>query len=133
MKTGLMQFNWVSLTSIIVSAIAAVIIYVVLADKKLPIISNHKIAFYILWIIGLSMSMLAGWRDAPDGNFIMPKLLRYFLMILGFLAFLLLFKMIFGVKISFIPTYRDAFIALAIIIGLKWSAVHLYKLVKAFF
>jgi hypothetical protein len=128
MKSNVFELNWVSLASYAVGILAMLSIYLVLAGKRIPLIGNGKAAFVILFVIGLSMSILGGIRDYPDGKFTMPGLLMSFLMVLGFLAVLLLILLLIGVKIPFIPTYKEAFIAMSGIIMIKWTAVHLYKI-----
>ena len=78
--------------------------------------------------MGFAMSILGGFRDYPDGKFALPGFLLTILMILGFLAIALFILMLINVRIPFIPTDKEAFIALVGIIIVKWAAVHLYKL-----
>ena len=122
--------NWrVSIASGAVAILAVLLIFAVLTHKNLPLISGDKAAFITLFIIGFSMSLLAGIRDNPGGTFQMPGWTSILLMVLGFLAVVLLILMLVGVKIPMIPGYREVFVALTIIVALKWLFVHLYNLI----
>ncbi len=130
MKANTVRPNWISIVSIVVSILAALFIFAILTGRKVPLISGDKAAFFILWIIGLSMSALAGIRDNPDGTFQMPGCISIPLMLLGFSAVLLLIAMLVGIRVPPISGYREAFVALAIIIAAKWVIVHLYNLIQ---
>ena len=51
-------------------------------------------------------------------------------MLLGFSAVLLLIAMLVGIRVPPISGYREAFVALAIIIAAKWVIVHLHNLIQ---
>lgn len=127
MKINLTTSNWITIASYCMGLIAFLTIYLVVSGKKMPISVSPKWAVVFIFLIGFAMSLLAGFRDYPDGKFTMPGFLLGILMILGFLAVLILILTIIGVKIPFIPTPKDAFTVIAAIILIKWSLVHLYK------
>jgi len=60
--------KWISIISGAVSILVALFIFAVLTDKKVPLISGDKAAFVILFILGFSMSVLAGIRDGETFN-----------------------------------------------------------------
>jgi hypothetical protein len=132
MKSNVFTLNWIVVSSYVVGILALLSIYIILSGKKIPLIGNMKAAFIILFIIGLTMSILGGIRDYPDGKFTMPGILLGFLMVLGISAIILLIIMLIGVKIPFIPTYKEAFMVMAAIIIIKWAVVHLYKIYQFF-
>ena len=121
--------KWINIISGSVSILVALFIFAFLTGKKVPLISGDKAAFVILFILGFSMSVLAGIRDA--GNFQqMISLVMIPLMVLGALAVLLFIATLIGIKIPLISGYRRAFIAMATIIASKWVIVHLYNLIR---
>lgn len=121
----------IGVASYVVAILTALLVWGVLSGKKLPLIPDVRTAFYILWVLGLAMSILAGTRDYPDGSFKMPAFLLTPLMALGILAVLLLVARIVGLRLPLIPGYGEAFVVLAIIIAAKWVLAHLNLLLRA--
>ena len=120
--------KWISIISGAISILVALFIFAVLTDKKVPLISGDKAAFVILFILGFSMSVLAGIRDGKNFQQMIP-LVMISLMVLGALAVLLFIVTLIGIKIPLISGYRRAFVAMATIIASKWVIVHLYNLI----
>ena len=129
MSTGISSTNWTGIVSNIVSAIAFIIILLGFRGKQLPIY-NEKLYFYILFILGFAMSVLAGFRDFPDGQFKLPQIMLWVLMLLGFLAFALAVGLLFKLKLPISLNYNTAFILLSIIIVSKWILTRSYILFK---
>ena len=121
--------KWINIISGAVSILVALFIFAVLTGKKVPLISGDKAAFIILFILGFSMSVLAGIRDAENFQQMIP-LVMIPLMVLGALAVLLFIVTLIGIKIPLISGYRRAFVAMATIIASKWVIVHLYNLFR---
>ena len=121
--------KWISIISGAVSILVALFIFAFLTGKKVPLISGDKAAFIILFILGFSMSALAGIRDAGNFQQMIP-LVMISLMVLGALAVLLFIVTLIGIKIPLISGYRRAFVAMATIIASKWAIVHLYNLFR---
>lgn len=132
MKSSVFNLNGITIASYVVGVMAFLFIYSFWTDKKIPLITSDKAAFILLWIMGLGMSILAGTRDYPDGNFTMTGIVMTILMILGALAFGVLILKLIGVKLPGIMSYRQAFNLIAVIIIVKWVTVHLYKLISLF-
>ena len=119
----------ISIISGAVSILVALFIFAFLTGKKVPLISGDKAAFIILFILGFSMSVLAGIRDG--GNFQqMPTSILIPLMVLGALAVLLFIVTLIGIKVPLISGYRRAFVVMATIIASKWVIVHLFNLFR---
>ncbi|MFZ5353404.1 MAG: hypothetical protein ACOZCL_11890 [Bacillota bacterium] len=108
---------------------AAILFYLSLSGSRLPIISNNKAAFFILWIIGLSMSAVGGMRDG-DIMFNMPKPIMWILMALGIIAFILLVFMLFSIRKPLLFDYKTAIIILAVIISAKLIITRGYLVYK---
>jgi len=121
--------KWINIISGAVSILVALFIFAVLTDKKVPLISGDKAAFIILFILGFSMSVLAGIRDGENFQQMIP-LVMISLIVLGALAVLLFIVTLIGIKIPLIFGYRRAFMAMATIIASKWIIVHLYNLFR---
>ncbi len=122
-----MDTKKISIISYFVSALALAIIVLSLYNLTFPFLTDYKIAFIVLWIIGLIMSVLAGERDNPGGKFTANKYVMRILAIFGVATFPLLVIVVFD--ISFL-TFRDLFIVLSVITILKWLITHLYNLRK---
>jgi hypothetical protein len=121
----------VALVSYVVSALAAFLMYTVLSANRTLALFEPRYAFYLLWVIGLAMSGLAGTRDMVDGKFTLPNVINYPLIALGIAAFVLLVVTAFHIRVPFITGYRDAFVALSVLIAAKWGMVHLYLASRA--
>ena len=121
--------KWINIISGVVSILVALFIFAFLTGKKVPLISGDKAAFIILFILGFSMSVLAGIRDGENFQQMIP-LVMISLMVLGALAVLLFIVTLIGIKIPLISGYRRAFVAMATIIASKWAIVHLYNLFR---
>lgn len=132
MKFNVSTINWVTVASYTVGIITLLLIFALLSGKKIPLMSSDKGIFILLFVLGFAMSILGGFRDYPDGKFVMPGILMFSLMTLGISAMLLLVLMLVGVKMPFITTYKEAYVAMSIIIFMKWSLVHLYKVFQLF-
>jgi hypothetical protein len=132
MNTGTNSVNMIGIISNIVSVIAFIMIILGFKEKQLPVYYNEKLYFYMLFVLGLAMSTLAGFRDFPDGNFKLPQLMLWTLMLLGFLAFVLLVGVLFKLKIPVQINYKTAFYILSIIIVSKWILTRSYLLFKLF-
>jgi hypothetical protein len=111
--------KWINIISGAVSILVVLFIFAVLTDKKVLLISGDKAAFIILFILGFSMSVLAGIRDAENFQQMMP-LVMISLMVLGTLAVLLFIMTLIGIKILLILGYQRAFVVMAMIIASKW-------------
>lgn len=131
MNTGMNTANWMGIISNIISAIAFIIILLGFKGKQLPIY-NEKLYFYILFILGFAMSILAGFRDFPDGHFKLPQIMLWTLMLLGFMAFALVVSLLFKLKLPIGLNYSTAFTLLSIIIVSKWILTRSYLLFKFF-
>ena len=124
-----MNIRKISIVSFLVSALALLIMILTLNEIGLPLLSDYKSAFIVLWIIGFSMSVLAGIRDNPDGEFTISRPVMIPLMILGFLTVPLLILVLFDVPFPFLTLKRERFIALSLIIIAKWILVHVHNFV----
>ena len=118
-----------SIAPIVVSILVAVFVLAVLTGKKVPLISGDKAAFIILFILGFSMSVLAGIRDGDETFEGMAASIRNTLIVLGLLAVVLFIVILAGVKVPLISGYREAFAVMATIIASKWAIVHAYNLI----
>ena len=112
----------------LVSLLTGGFIYAVLTDMKIPFISGYKQAVIVLFILGLSMSALAGARDnTPTPVFdTMSKPVLNSLMGLGVLAVIVFILVLTGVKIPIISDYALTFKLLAGVIGVKLVITRLY-------
>ena len=85
-------------------------------------------AFFILWVLGLAMSILAGFRDQVT---IAPARVGWTygpLMALGILAFVMLPAVPIANWLGWLRGYRLAFDVLAVVVAAKWVLAHLHFL-----
>jgi hypothetical protein len=119
--------KFVSIISNIVSVVALLVIFLTLSEGNFPLVSSYNSAFFVLFVIGFSMSVLAGIRDNPDGEFTIPKPFMIPVMIFGFLTVPLLILEIFNISLPILVNSKERFIALSLIIIVKWILIRSYN------
>jgi hypothetical protein len=113
-----------------VSYINEIIALILFILTLMEVIANEIVMFYIIWVMGLFMSIFAGARDLGGGE--KPKKPQeVFTPVVAYLLYGIgVFQ--FGILIaSFFPqigNYTLILIILFIAIGAKWGLVHGYKL-----
>lgn len=122
---------WAFYASIAAALAAAGIFWAERSGRPIPVLSDERAAFYILWVVGFSMSIFAGMRDTPDGQWNIPGWIMTPLMIGGILAFVLLLVMLFRIPVPWVKEYGNAIVVLFGLIGVKWVLAHLNWIVLA--
>lgn len=122
--------QWAGTASLLAGAVMAawVIIVVVSRERSLGI---EAPAFFVLWALGLTMSILAGFRDQVT---VTPAQVGWTygpLMALGILAFVMLPGVPVANLLGWLKGYRSAFDLLAVVIIAKWMLAHLHFLRRA--
>jgi hypothetical protein len=117
-----------SIISLVVSGFALVMMVLALNESTLPLLTNFGNAFLVLWILGFSLSILAGLCDNPEGEFTIPKPVMLPLMMFGVLVFLLLVLVFFPVLFLIINSPSDIFLLLLLLVVSKWILAHLYTI-----
>lgn len=124
--------NGFGAASLGVALLAAVLIYSIFTGRKLPLITGDRWLFVALWVIGLTMSILAGNRDAPGtGGAPDASVLSWTLqplMALGIAAMAMLPLVLLGLKLPPILGVSGELAALSGIIVIKWVLAHLHFL-----
>ena len=124
--------NGFGVASIGVALLAAGLIYSVFSGRRLPLVLEGRWAFVALWVIGLTMSILAGSRDAPTaGGAADATVLGWTfqpLMALGVAAMALLPLVLIGLKFPAVFGVSGEFALLSGIIVVKWVLAHLHFL-----
>jgi hypothetical protein len=124
------SFNWAGIASLGAAVVAAGIVYAYLSGYQLPLVRGERSAFLLLWVVGLTMSILAGMRDAPNtGGQPDASVLGWTLnplVTLGILSFAMLPVAMVGVRLPTLGGHPGFFVVLAAIIGIKWILAHLH-------
>jgi hypothetical protein len=111
------------------SVVATLFAGAILLKRKALLTVGFKRAFVVLFVLGFSMSLLAGFRDYPGGDFSgMLPLFLYPLMLLGLFDFALLGTTVAKGKLHLVSEYH-AFVLLSGTIALQWLISHINLLV----
>jgi hypothetical protein len=109
----------------VLGVIAFLVILAVLTGKNvdLPLISEGRGAFFILFLVGFAMCTLGGVGHVSPG----PGALLHNVIggVLGVLLLLLGAAVLFNVKASFIPDERGSFVLLALLMTAKLVTTNL--------
>ena len=109
--------------------LAAVVVFVGVTGKKVPLLSNIRVDIILLVIIGITMCTQGGiGHVAATGQWTHPlSIIGY---ILGGLILLITLAVFVGWKLPYIQTDQQALLAIAILVSLKVvNAVTHYLLV----
>ena len=116
---------------LILALLAAVVVFVGATGKRVPLLSSVRVDIILLVIIGMTMCTQGGiGRVATTGQWSHPlSIIGY---VLGGLILLITLAVFVGWKLPYIQTDQQAFIAIAVLIGLKVvNAVTHYLLSQA--
>ena len=119
--------HWSGPASLLVGAAAAAYVGIVVLGRGQSGTVDAR-AFFILWVLGLAMSILAGFRDQVT---IAPARVGWTygpLMALGILAFVMLPAVPIANWLGWLRGYRLAFDVLAVVVAAKWVLAHLHFL-----
>jgi hypothetical protein len=107
-----------SLNVLLVALLFAAVIFVAVTGKRIPIISNMRIAMVALLVLGMTMCTMGSiGRVAVAGQWTHPlSILGY---ILGALILIVGFAAIFGWKLPYIQSDTQAIVIVAILTGAK--------------
>lgn len=98
--------------------LAAIIVFIGAAGKKVPILSNVRLDIILVVIIGMTMCVQGGiGRVAATGEWAHPLAMIGY--ILGGLILLITLAAFAGWKLPYIQNNQQALIAIAILTGLK--------------
>lgn len=136
MSTSISNFNWKGLVFSIASLIALILIYCVITRKKISPISGDTLLFFILFALGLTMSIFSGSRFLAFGSGHFPDIVTTTLKSLGFFSFAMLFMTpLFtgiGLRIPLVYGYSQGLLTLSVVIAVKWILVRLFDIIMLF-
>jgi hypothetical protein len=107
--------NWIVIG---LGILAAVIIFLALTGRPIPLISGDRAAFLVLVVIGLAMCTVGGIGPAVS-NYGWAHPLTIAGSVFGVLILLLSAKVLAGVSMPVIVTDRDAIVALTVLCIIK--------------
>jgi len=107
-----------SLNVMLVAVLFAALVFVVVTGKRVPLISNTRIAMAVLLVLGLTLCALGGiGRVAALGEWAHPlSILGY---LLGALILVIGFATVFGLKLPYIQNDVQAIIIVSLLTGAK--------------
>jgi hypothetical protein len=117
----------VSPVILVLALLAVVVIYVTIKDMSLPLLSNLKMNLAILLILGMIVCAQGGiGRIAANGEWSHPlSILGY---LLGASILILSAVVFFNISLPFLTSQQQAFLIIAVLMGLKVlnSLAHYY-------
>jgi hypothetical protein len=116
---------------IILAVLAAVVVFIGVTGKKVPLLSNVRVDIILLVVIGMTICQQGGiGRIAASGQWSHPfSIIGY---ILGGLILLITLAVFVGWKLPYIQNDQQALLAIAILAGLKVvNAVAHYLLTRS--
>jgi hypothetical protein len=117
----------VNLNVIFLALLFAAVVYIGVAGKKVPLLSNIRVDILLLVLIGMTICSQGGiGRIAATGQWSHPlSILGY---VLGGLILLVAASVFLGWKLPYIQTDQQALLAIVILAGLKVvnAVVHSY-------
>lgn len=118
-------------TIIGLALLAAVVVFVGVTGKKVPLLSNVRVDIILLVIIGLTICTQAGiGRIAATGQWTHPQAILGY--ILGGLILLITLAVFVGWKLPYIQSDQQALLVIAILASLKVvNAVIHYLIARA--
>ncbi len=98
--------------------LAAAIVFIGATGKKVPLLSNVRVDIILLVILGMTICTQAGiGRIAATGQWTHPQAIIGY--ILGGLILIIAAAALFGLKLPYIQSERQALLIIAILAGLK--------------
>ena len=107
----------INLNVIILALLIATIVFVAVTGKKIPVISNTRVAMVVILLLGMIMCTSGIGRVAATGQWSHPlSILGY---VLGGLILLITLAVFVGWKLPYIHNDRQALLTIAILASLK--------------
>ena len=108
----------VSPSILVLTLLAAAVVYIGTTVKKVPLLSNVRVDIILLVILGMSICTQAGiGRIAATGQWTHPLAIVGY--VLGGTILLITLAVFVGWKLPFIQNDQQALVAIAILAGLK--------------
>jgi hypothetical protein len=108
----------ISLTIIILALLFAIVTFIGVTGKKVPLLSNIRVDIILLVVIGMTICSQGGiGRIAASGQWSHPLAIIGY--ILGGLILLITLSVFVGWRLPYIQSDQQALLAIAILAGLK--------------
>jgi hypothetical protein len=125
MKTASLFPTSINLPAALLGLAAALLVFAVLTDRKLPLLNSDRAALLVLVLIGMAMCTLSGInRVAAAGAWAHPlSILGY---LLGAAILVIGLAALFGKVVPPLSSYHQAFLVVALLAAAKvvFSLVH---------
>jgi hypothetical protein len=126
MKTTSMSLMGNAVTTIVLGALAAVLVLGTLTGRKIPFISSDRMALIVLVVLGMTMCARGIGRVAAQGEWAHPLAIVGYL--LGALILVVAGALLIGKPLPLITTTRQAILAVAVLSGAKLVVSALHRL-----
>ena len=107
----------IGLNVILLALLIAAIVFIAVTGKKVPVLSNTRIAMGIVLVLGMAMCTSGIGRVAALQQWIHPLTILGYL--LGALILIIGLGIIFGWKVPYIQSDAQAILIVAALIGVK--------------
>ena len=126
MKASSVPFTGNNTTTILFGILAALLVLAILTGRKVPFVSNERIALLVLVVLGMAMCMNGIGRVAAAGQWAHPlAILGY---ILGALILVVAAAGFFGWQLPLVSGARGAIIAVSALSVVKLALSFLHRL-----
>ena len=115
------------ITIVVISVLAGLLIFAWLGGVALPVITDDRGAFFALAILGFGLCAFGAGSDVRMSKWgRSPSSIIG--IILGILSLGLIGAQLFNIELPLAATAREAFVALALIIAIKWTVGRVMQL-----
>jgi len=107
----------INLNVILLALLIAAIVFFAVTGKKVPVLSNTRVAMGVILVLGMAMCTSGIGRVAALQQWIHPLAILGYL--LGALILVIGFGTVFGWKLPFIQSDTQAILIVAVLVGVK--------------
>ena len=125
MKENTVLLNGNNLIVGALGVLAALLVFAVLTDKQVPLISGDRASFFVLLIIGFAMCTFGSLKGIQPDEWLHP--LNLLASLLGSLALLLGLAVLTGFNVPLISDNRMALVILTVVIFSKVVLATLHR------
>lgn len=119
----------INLSVIVLALLIAVIVFVAVTGKKIPVISNTRVAMGVILLLGMAICTSGIGRVAAFQQWTHPLAILGYL--LGALILVVGLGMIFGLKLPYIQSDAQAIVIVAILLGAKVADTIVHSLLSS--
>ena len=119
----------INLNVIILALLITVVVFIAVTEKKIPVISNTRVAMGVILLLGMAMCTSGIGRVAAIQQWAHPLAILGYL--LGALILVIGLGIVFGMKLPYIQSDVQAIIIVTILLGAKVANTVIHSLFSA--